>query len=860
MPPKIDPHWQRHYAKLIKIAIAVVVALILAFTLLKGCTQMGQHANSTVYTPTSDAGFVGKTNRLLAYMVAKGNTEANPKNIDELNSMYPGLTFALPHAESDISSARVTDIRLVDIDPEQIDDSHLRMFFHNSDLPRLLAEQRRTMATRIFRLRFRRQRDTDYRLRVDSIYIVPSMFKVALEKTPWQGRILADDGSLFEESRHCFLSWGDVVLPLRRSTQRQTQGQTFSIDTRTQRLNRTIDPLKYHAELEAGNTQVVIKFDGQQGRSLKFDYPADTLIRIKAEGDILCLPYNDQGLLPPVEQSEAAHQGSDYAFTTPLLLRIVHRGDSTQIAEMHLTHHNPALLLSTPVATTSGHERYTAPSHTIDRFTHQVVNGLTTALTGHTGDSLTDIRLSLDPLLSRELESQLESYYRNTLRGKSYARSTDEWELSLTVMDMATGQVIAAPYYRSADRGADEDLVLSRKNPALTRRYIGSAFKPMLALAAVQTERNLLDLDTRGKYSFGDGKTGTFFGSPVQVWAKKASSHWAGRSGMVEFIAASDDVYPVALATLALNGGSQDFTQSHVFQTTKRDIVLRSTLDEQTHDWTSTPFIRNIDALYGVKSYDDHYAQHTDDMDYYLWRHLGIDSEEGDFGLDIVTPEAPTMHYETFFGPARGLRATIVPWILGQGSNDWNTIKLAEAWTHMLTKRQVMASFIASDTLPHYPSILPQLAHPETANNVWNVFLDRFASAQNTTHNLLTPMYRTVAQLNESKHLTGGNELILFSKTGTPDNYSRREYQTIRDGQSWLDIGLYCMALMPRHSLESVKRDQGGSGLMCVVRITRITHQKPTVNGVGSGDARNLFSSHPVNLERLYTLTEKYLK
>lgn len=854
---KINPRWLKDNKRFFLVATSIIVGGVLILSCLKGCTQIGSKANNSVYVPTSDGGFVGKTNRLLAYMVAKADTTINPHNIDELNRMYPGLRFQLPLGERSIPSERVTDIRLVDIDPEMIDDEAMKQFYYNSDLPKLLKDQSQHMGQRLFRLRFRRSKATDYKLRIDSIYVVPSQFKVALEKDPWRGNIIADDGSLFRQSQHCFLSWGRNVMPIRMNN-RGAAMHSFSINTSTLELTPAINYYNYYRDLESGKTQIVIKLDGRQNRSLKFDYPNDSTIRIKVEGDIVCQPYCNEGLQQPVEQTEASSRGTEYPFDEDLRLIISYQRDSTKIAELALTHNNPLLTLSTLVNSNTGKRRYKIAPQCVDRFSMQLTDGLVSSLSCNQNDSLEDIRLSIDPLLSLELQNQLETYYKTTLKNASYTHSDDEWELSMTVMDMATGNVVAVPYFRSADKGLDEELILSRKNPALTRRYIGSTFKPMLALAAVQTEKSLLNLNTIGKYSLGADGHANYYGCPCRAWAKKSPSHWGGRKSMVEFIAASDDVFPVALTTIALNGGSTDFRHSSVFEVTSKDIRLRSTLDEEGSDWTSNPFIQNLDALYEVKSYNDTYANKTEDMDFYLWRHLGINLDDGDFGLDNITPDAPTMHYETFFGDARGLSVSIVPWILGQGSNDWNTIKLAEAWTRMLTKSDIHASFIKCDSIEPHVSLLSRLSHPETADNVWDTFLDQLHKAQLESPKLLTPMNKAVNNLNTSEGLKGNRELILFSKTGTPDNYSRKEYQSIKDGQKWFDVGLYCMALMPQQAYESVRQNRGGKGIMCVIRVSRITNQKPTENGVSSSDARNLFSNHPDNLRRLYQMTSKY--
>lgn len=220
-----------------------------------------------------------------------------------------------------------------------------------------------------------------------------------------------------------------------------------------------------------------------------------------------------------------------------------------------------------------------------DRFTQQVIRGLSSTMRNTLFRDT--VQLSIDPLLSAAFEEELKGYCENVLKKASdiHASSTDQWELSMTVMDMATGNVLAVPYYRSEDNNVDYDVAIGRKNPALLRRYIGSAFKPLLALAAVEATPSLVGLNTVGKYSLdrssivlgkdGKAKSGkaSFYGTTVDAWAlsQKTQGFWFGCQRIGDFLAHSDDVYPVAMAVLSLAGadGSKpayDFSRSNALR------------------------------------------------------------------------------------------------------------------------------------------------------------------------------------------------------------------------------------------------------------------------------------------------------
>ncbi|MBR6264481.1 MAG: hypothetical protein IKR05_14880, partial [Prevotella sp.] len=85
----------------------------------------------------------------------------------------------------------------------------------------------------------------------------------------------------------------------------------------------------------------------------------------------------------------------------------------------------------------------------------------------------------------------------------------------------------------------------------------------------------------------------------------------------------------------------------------------------------------------------------------------------------------------------------------------------------------------------------------------------------------------------------------------------------VTGGPKWIDVGLYCMALMPKSAYASVKKGEAGKGLMCVVRLTRIVgknHKQVTKNGnadgIRSSDARNFFSDNPQLLRKFYEMTK----
>lgn len=851
---RIDSNWYYKHKWLFIFVIAACVLALVGSTFLKQCTQLGSDSRQDIYTPASDRGFIGKANQLLAHLVAQGSDGDAPQNLAELNRKYGGLILEMPYNYYEQAGGRLTDIRLVGIRPDSIRDESLRTFYYNSDLPQLLQKQRQHIGERIFNIRF-----DEGGLAIKSIELVPAMFKLSLGKDPWRGTVMGADGSLFSERDHCFLSWGTNVLPLRRGG-RGTGLFIVNANIEKKRFehnNKPLDLYDCYRLCRDCEPKLVINL-GDNGNCLKIEYLNTHQVRVKAEGTISCITLDSIGQQQKTTFSEAADHGDVHEFHNDLKLIVTTSGH--KLTEFVLSHRNPMLCLSTLVNSNEGKSRYTAGTDFTDRFTQQIIGGLSNTLRNVAFADT--IRLSIDPLMSKIFEGELEQYCEQTLKRDPTigVRKDDQWELSMTVMDMATGNIVASPYYRSHDRGVNPDIALSRKNPALLRRYVGSAFKPLLTLAAMQAVPALATLNTTGKYSLVPGSIQTdskgkptkgrarFYGTEVDAWSLKYPSFWSGSASVGDYLAKSDDVYPVALAVMSMIGkdGSQptyDFGQLSIF-----DSQLRIKQKEQMN-WNELALIKNLSLLYDLKSYNTLYAADSLNMTYYFWRHLHL-ADEYQFGLDQINPDITVMYYQNFFQPPHRLNTNLVPWVLGQGTNEWNCVKLAEAWTRMITKRAVKASFVESaENAPSLVSALNAEGY-SNANGVWNQFLDQLHYAQLHSPNLLSPMNETVNRLDRN--------LVLLSKTGTPNNYQRQEWKTLDGRRHWLDIGLYCMALMTEPSYQAVKQNQPARGLMCVIRITRITSHRPTVDGVSSTHARNFFSANPQRLEKFCEMTSRY--
>ncbi len=158
--PKIEPHLHKDRQIAIRPFLVggvplFVLLLALLLTCFKKCTALGEAGRATLYDPTAtlaaDEGFVGKANQLLNDLLLQVSPETQGTCLDSLNKRYKALEFALPYGEEHKAYIEASDLRLVAIHPEYIEDAKMREFYYNSRLPQLLQRQNDQLSETYFR-------------------------------------------------------------------------------------------------------------------------------------------------------------------------------------------------------------------------------------------------------------------------------------------------------------------------------------------------------------------------------------------------------------------------------------------------------------------------------------------------------------------------------------------------------------------------------------------------------------------------------------------------------------------------------------------------------------------------------------
>lgn len=908
--PKIDPFWNSDSSIKLRPFFVIgipVLLLVLSVVLsgLKGCTQLGEQGSKDVYNPAEyqDGGFVGGANRLLDELLLDTlEGECPVTDLESLNAKYKALIFGLPYGEEHKSVIEASDLRLIGIRADRIQSEASRMFYYNSRLPQLLQQQKDQIAETYFRI-FCQGLDYDKSkgkkpIKVTKVEIIPSMFKVALTKDPWVGTVEGAQNCLFDEDNAVFLNFGNSILPLPKlrradlTNSIKLQAVADEATLLTVRGNG-IDYYDVYKTLFKANDDgrkacaniVIVNSSGE----------ADT----KSPYFTLCCAHDSLYIRSKMKMrvfgksstyefaaKESGYQKDDVVPVEDGMKIVAYNADDYKIAEFSLFTKDPTRTLSRLSLTNVGRERINLPAEHSDLFTRQVVRGLSQNMSNTYNIDM--VHLSLDPMLSHEFEKEVKNYLYAVKRQigtpKHIKRDSEQYDISLTVMDMATGDILASPYYTTRFDEIPEEMHITTRNPALTRRFVGSAFKPMVALASVLTNPSLLQLDTHGKYHLDEsGDRATFFGRRTNAWAKKQASHWNG-SKFPDFLSYSDDVYPVALATLAMSGAKVDKDVSvlpltgdnNYFKQNRGGMLYFRNEQEVSYGAQNPPFNDWLTYLYAV-NYDT--DSHTDTIFKNLYTQNNLNHQDRRYGLDELIPDATNLYLNRFL-EGKEFRQMLPPWVLGQGDNQWNCVKLAEAWCRMLTKRDVLATLIHNDnplssliddvdSEPAKRTVYGPATRVQT-NSIWNRFLESFAEAQNFNSyhgSTLQRMYNQVQNLNESGI---DNQLVLFSKTGTPDIYDRYDIPLIGGNRRKIDIGMYCFGLMDKSQFELVKLNKPAKGIVAVVRVTRTYEcarcsrgngtckQCEDFKGVSSVHARNFFSENANRLRKFYEMTHRY--
>jgi hypothetical protein len=925
-----------HYKTTLWIIIGAIAVLISVVFGISRCS----HSSSDTYEPIAenDKGYIGKADALFAKLLSENTVEnINARSLPDLNRKYPAFVFDVPDSLN--SDLNINDIRLVGIRENFIKEDD-RNFYESSDLRNLIKQQRLNKDKAIFKIGIKKENGY---LTINSIKMIRSLHKIKFSTSIWEGDILAQFYNPINEDNSRFLIYGSSVLPVRLQenvlvTNNDIDAYTvFLLDDNEhgkglfQQSGRRFIEFDlyrhYNAHYKSDNC-FRLEFedkDEQNTQSILMQVLSDSLIfDFDATLTVTCIAKNTQTKLITEAGAQEGRRGFHYSPDSESIRIMVETNNGHKLAEFQITKHNPLKKLAYVIETNKGKTRKQIDHKYTDVFTQQVVdNFLKNANEKVVPDS---ISLSIDPILSQALEKELEQYGR-TFTSAGLANN-EHFEISICLVNTATGEIMAAPYYNYTTAPLTPERKIAKRNPNMIRRYIGSCFKPVMTLASTQLYPELINLTTgtgsnrtqapiiTNETYMKNGAEYTYYNTDIVgcpffhtycAATEGNRSHYTNARNLETYLASSNDVYPVVLAMYSFTK-FPDFNPLTVAPTNLRAYIERenrnssssksllhpinnfrykgnnfaNTINFQGNkggfDIHKSDFAKVLGTLYSIKS---EAVINTDSIDpvpaRYLLRYLN-DS----ISFDEISPDYTNMDYygwnkEQF----QVFRHTVVPWVLGQGTNEWSPLKLAEAWARMVTKFPVRLSYIHNENPAdiYAGSILYQQTNNLLNNRggnrlqTWNTFLDNFKAAQSNTQvgtsNTLIAMYNAVQRVNTIQHREGNNRLIVLGKTGTPDNFGdRSDYEHFDiSGKIMYDIGLYSFSLMTERQYQQLQHNTANptetvpnAGITAVIRIV---HSYPKDGGhqipnIGSNNARDFFSTE--RLQKILFYTDKLFR
>lgn len=857
-----------------------------------GCNNNSflKYSDKDYYTPI---GFTKKVNAMLESAL-KDHQNIN-YTVDSINFFYNRLKFSCSY-----DSSNIVGTLQISLDTFICADSSEVQFYYNSYLKDVIEDQREHPDRQYFYVKYKPQ----YPYEIVSITINPSLYKLKLGNESWNGNVNYNEPFKQIEDNIIFLVFSKNFLPLFPSDDYNPGDARFDIS--------------YHNDIFSDNQEhndtLTIKHD-----LIKFYQKRDTALRVYFDSRALAsspnITFKNQTHSCALQfnniDSGYIHY-KDGSFQ-PIINNI--RNDTVEIQNVNLpvkiefkhgnnrinfiiTDKSPMSIASAPANSFQPQKRLHPNDDYTDWFCKQFINTLDNGLPANTLPK--EINLSLNPLLSKYLQDEMKEHIRDIKAipsVRNYSNPEDIFQMSVCLIDNRTGEIMTAPNYSTQFDASTVDNILNTKNFNLTKHFIGSTFKPLLANAASIKFPNLrnfrLSVNDENTFLHSTNNECRILGYPIRPFSSglgynkttgTENSFWGDYRNMsrIEFLRHSHDLYPIELGMLALTEEGDPSYRYIVSENANlealKNLFVLNTLNNHHHnnklnvqdnrttidDMKNSSLFILLSRLYNVN------LSNTYDKNLLTWEYR--------YDTALLPKMFKLLHAETILPEATSLNADILgtditsdefthfsTWVLGQGKNEWNNLKLAEAYARLFTKKNVQISYWNGRSENF---IFPQITTDSifnrnyqiyTAQNIvnaeWHNFLTDFRVAQFGS-DLLTPattsLNRAIAQLGNNLGINAGR-LTITGKTGTPGNFERgRKYITRNtDNTIVYDEGLYAFSIMDSaHYNANIS-----SGITGVVFIRHISTNKGLLNS--GRDNHGISSSHArdfLNPERLLNI------
>lgn len=898
--PEIHPRRLARQSLIMALIImSGISALFIYRSVLKKDESFLAYHDKDYYAPLNDpeTGFYGKVNLILQRALSDYR-EGEEDNILNLNQYYNRLKFYIP-ADSANYYAKKSDIRLIEFIPDS--DTDEKHFYMNSYFADIIEKQRKNLWKRYFIIDFKEDNT------IGSIRLDTTLFSTRFKRSSWEGEIVYSDPYKDVDEGIIYINTESIQIPLftnqNMSWRSFRQGDDFPIVYRIRESIPENDPVTSIVEdpakqvvLQRKESNVTIIFEADEVLGNKTEHG----IRLCNKDSILFIAYThpdsvyelNSGGIPVKLQGDRFDP--DLPVCSLKLTRPQHKLIfRTRKADYYIdvTRNSPATVASRPTLGAADLPRISEDGTISDLFSKQLVyfleQNVSPALTSK-------IRLAINPVLSKYLEREL-THYVNSL---SVLTPRDEIEMGICLIDISTGKIISAPYYTTDFRRGnvhmrDQDV----KNTNLKRHYPGSSFKPLLTLAAwlrYPSLRNfVLSINQPTTYGKPEERKFSLIGYPVHTSQFGSDGNhlydrfWQPqRVDALTYLSSSHDLYPVTLTMLSLmdedsksdqilsnNAGPDynaivnDLAKLNNYENTKHLDIIRNNntpIDTRFKYFFRSDFMELLDILFSLRK-TANYSGKDEEYSTALWTQQLYNEMKY---CDVLMPDYSTLHAELIGNNAEqnvgSDLSTLKAWVLGLGVGEITNIDLAVAYARLISGNEIKPTYINDDLVSSkilignselingYMRGYNADGSRVSAEEVWNDFLNLFVSAQ-SAGNLLPParirFEQAAMELQNDSILM--NSVLLFGKTGTPDDYKRREREWLttignRNGEvfSFYDEGVYAFAICPEpeNGLSLNRMTKGVAGAVFIRRKT----SRSIVGGGGpitSATARDFLTS-----------------
>jgi hypothetical protein len=325
------------------------------------------------------------------------------------------------------------------------------------------------------------------------------------------------------------------------------------------------------------------------------------------------------------------------------------------------------------------------------------------------------LALSIDMELQRALQTVVSVFaqrhgglYRNDpLRSRAVA---------VTVLDPTTGEVLALPSWPASDPNGPgfEDLLEQAStsqlyrvitNPNLRRHAIGSTFKPLLFAALATQLEPAFNLEQLVVNQRPQKQQTQLAGLPIDPWDNEGL---AGRFGAADYLVHSRNPFQLTIGMLGTLLNREDLERVLVPEAAAPELEYEGrgfNLDltrvsespfslndplprPRTEAMTRTLAFRGLADLYGVGVHGKPEDERLQECQELL---PGLACNERMVKLNEYLDNVLADPVDFRPGDFQWIRQNLIPFFLGAEECRWNNVKLAEAWSRVLTGRRVRA-------------------------------------------------------------------------------------------------------------------------------------------------------------------------